>query len=76
MSVLKWAAFGMWTVSVMALVLVDSVSLHDIYVMLPVAIKNRIKNISKITAEITMENKSQEEPKDKEIVFCITNLKI
>lgn len=60
----------------MALVLVDSVSLHDIYVMLPVAIKNRIKNISKITAEITMENKSQEESKDKEIVFCITNLKI
>ena len=60
----------------MALVLVDSVSLHDIYVMLPVAIKNRIKNISKITAEITIENKSQEESKDKEIVFCITNLKI
>ena len=60
----------------MALVLVDSVSLHDIYVMLPVAIKNRIKNISKITAEITIENKSQEESKDKEIVFCITNFKI
>ena len=38
--------------------------------------KNRIKNTSKIIAEITMENKPQEEPKDKEIVFCITNLKI
>lgn len=54
----------------MALVLVDSVSLHDIYVMLPVAIKNRIKNISKITAEITMENKPQEESTDKKLFFA------
>ena len=43
MSGVKWAAFGMWTLSGMALVLVDSVFLHDIHVMLPVAIKNRIK---------------------------------
>lgn len=64
MSGVKWAAFGMWTFSGMALVLVDSVSLHIHVSMLPVAIKNRINNISKITAEITMENKSQEKSKD------------
>lgn len=75
MSGVKWAAFGMWTLSGMALVLVDSVFLHDIHVMLPVGIKNRIKNISKITAEITMENKSQEKSKDT-FFFCTTNLKI
>lgn len=71
MSGVKWAAFGMWTFSGMALVLVDSVSLHIHVSMLPVAIKNRINNISKITAEITMENKSQEKSKDN--FFCTTN---
>ena len=38
--------------------------------------KNRIKNTSKIIAEITMENKPQEESTDKKLFFCITNFKI
>ena len=45
--------------------------------MLPVDIEKYNKEVSKLTAKITMENKPQEESKDqKKNVFCITDLKI